>query len=260
MHAAANLLDLENPTKGFPMAKSKKAKVAATEVETLTDINVVLDRSGSMSSIRKDVEGGYNTFIEEQRKVPGNALVSLSQFDNKYEEVYIGKDLNEVPELVLVPRGNTALFDAIGRMIHTARARHAGMTVKPTKRILVVLTDGQENASKEFTSASVLALVSEIKKEGWDVIFLGAEENSLEVAATLGFNNAVNYAASAAGSAAVFRGMSRSIGSSRLAASRGVDSSVVYNQAAYNVALNEDDDASKTAGFAVKNTSAVAPK
>ena len=83
----------------------------------LTHIAFLLDRSGSMHSIKDDTEGGFNAFIAEQRQQGGECRVTLAQFDNEYEEVYRDLPLAEVPALRLVPRGSTALLDSIGRLV-----------------------------------------------------------------------------------------------------------------------------------------------
>ena len=90
-----------------------------------TDITMVLDRSGSMQSIKDDTVGGFDAFVDEQRRLPGRCTVSLVQFDNEYEEVYTGRDLAEVPSLTLVPRGSTAMLDAIGRAANATGVRLA---------------------------------------------------------------------------------------------------------------------------------------
>src|SRR4029453_1481230 len=94
---------------------------------TYTDITMVLDRSGSMQSIKDDTIGGFDAFISEQRRLPGRCTVSLVQFDNVYEEVYTGCDLADVPSLTLVPRGSTAMLDAIGRAVNATGARLAAI-------------------------------------------------------------------------------------------------------------------------------------
>ena len=83
----------------------------------LTHLYFLLDRSGSMQSIKSDIEGGFAAFVDEQRKAPGDCLASLSQFDDAYEVVYADRPLSDVPALDLRPRNMTALHDAMGRLI-----------------------------------------------------------------------------------------------------------------------------------------------
>ena len=85
--------------------------------QTLTHIEFLLDRSGSMASIKSDIEGGFNSFVADQAQQPGTCTVSLAQFDNVYEVVYTGTDVHRVPPLTLAPRGSTAMLDAIGRSV-----------------------------------------------------------------------------------------------------------------------------------------------
>ena len=84
----------------------------------LTDITMVIDRSGSMESIRTDAEGGVNTFVDSQKSEPGEALLTLVQFDTAYEFVHKGVPIGSVPRFKLVPRGSTAFLDAVGRAIN----------------------------------------------------------------------------------------------------------------------------------------------
>jgi uncharacterized protein YegL len=93
----------------------------------LTDITMVIDRSGSMESIRTDAEGGINTFIDSQKSEPGEALLTLVQFDTEYEFIHKGAAIGSVPKFKLVPRGSTALLDAVGRAINETGARLAAM-------------------------------------------------------------------------------------------------------------------------------------
>src|SRR4051812_27922369 len=95
--------------------------------ENSTEIVFILDRSGSMSGIAADMRGGFATFVEEQKKLPGECLVTLTQFDDHYDVVYQGRPIAEVPALDLQPRGSTALLDAVGRTVDDVGARLAKM-------------------------------------------------------------------------------------------------------------------------------------
>ena len=136
--------------------------------QNLCDITIVLDRSGSMSSVQADTIGGFNTFIKEQRKLPGECNVSLVQFDDQYEPQYAGKPVGDAPfldEKTFQPRGMTALLDAIGRTINETGKRLGAMDDddRPSKVLFVILTDGGENSSKEFTRAKVFEMISHQK-------------------------------------------------------------------------------------------------
>jgi hypothetical protein len=156
----------------------------------LTDITIVLDRSGSMMPIKKDTIGGFNEFIQKQRQVPGACNISLVQFDHEYEALYSGKPVNDAPLLddtTYVPRGFTALLDAVGRTIQNTIQRIGLMTEKPAKVLFVVVTDGHENASKEINKAQLVKLIKEQTEVAkWEFVYLGATEDAFDEASRLG--------------------------------------------------------------------------
>ena len=155
----------------------------------LSDLTVVLDRSGSMHVCQSDAEGGLNRFVEEQKKQPGEAVFTLVQFDTEYEFVHRAVPIRNVPHCALVPRGNTALLDAVGRAIVETGERLAKVPEahRPGLVVVVILTDGQENASKEFSKKKVQEMIShqqEVYK--WQFIYLGANQNAFAEAGELG--------------------------------------------------------------------------
>jgi hypothetical protein len=169
-----------------------------------TLIAALLDRSGSMSLIKTDTEGGFNNLIAEQRKQPGEVLVTLMQFDDIYETVYSNKPIGEVPSLVLAPRSMTALLDSIGKGISDIGTGLAALPEdeRPGTVIFLIMTDGMENASREWTLESVKAKVTEQQQKfGWEFIFLGANMDAVEVAKGMGISldSALTYSASSAG-------------------------------------------------------------
>lgn len=177
------------------------------------EIAIVLDRSGSMASIKDDTIGGFNTFLEKQKNLPEvpESKISLYQFDDKYEAVYEAKDTNTASPLddkTFVPRGSTALHDAIGRTISSMSARFDSLAedLKPEKIVFVVITDGCENSSKEFALAGVRNLIQERIKKGWEFVYLGADVNSFEDGQQLGFSsaNVMQYVGSPIGAQAAF--------------------------------------------------------
>ena len=164
----------------------------------LTDITLVVDRSGSMQAIREDAEGGVNAFIQDQAKEAGEVLLTLVQFDTEYEFVHQGVRIQQVPAYVLVPRGATALLDAVGRAINETGGRLSKLEepARPGLVIFVVMTDGQENSSQEFSKAQVKAMIE--RQQGqyqWHFTFLGANQDAFEEAAALGIDaaGAANY-------------------------------------------------------------------
>ena len=155
----------------------------------LTHLYFLLDRSGSMQSIKSDIEGGFAAFVEEQRKGEGECLASLSQFDDVYEVVYTDKPVKDVPALDLVPRNMTALHDAMGRMISDAGAKLAAMPEdqRPGNVVVAIMTDGLENASQEWHAPAIKSLVElQTKVYGWTFLYMGADQDAVEVGAGLG--------------------------------------------------------------------------
>lgn len=157
-----------------------------------TDITIILDRSGSMACIKADTIGGVNTFIEEQKKVAGEATFTLVQFDNHYDVVHDALPMSKVPLLTdetFAPRGSTALLDAMGKTINTIKSRISLLPEeeKPEEVIVVVVTDGQENASREFNKSAVFELIEGLTNvDKWNFVFLGANQDAIAEAAQFG--------------------------------------------------------------------------
>lgn len=154
----------------------------------LRHIVMVLDRSGSMQAVKTDTEGGLAAFLEAQKEIVGDTRVSLYHFSTSYEPVYENLALAEVPEYKLEPRGNTALLDAIGRTITAVKAQIKAMDVeeRPGEVVLVILTDGMENSSREYTLPEVKKLIEKRRAKGWQVVFLGADQDAITAAAGMG--------------------------------------------------------------------------
>ena len=188
-----------------------KDKVKQKEAETgvskgKDEIVVIVDRSGSMSSIKEDAQGGLNSFIEEQKKVEGGANLTIVEFDTMVDTVCDRVDLNEAQEYVLSPRGGTALLDAIGLVISNDlkyKAEDDGKT------IVVVVTDGGENSSREWKRDDIFKLINERKEQGWEFMFLAANQDAISTATHYGFdaNASASFDNSAKGVAHAF-GMS----------------------------------------------------
>ncbi len=152
-----------------------------------TALMLIVDRSGSMSSIRDDMVGGLTTLVEEQRKQPGLLTISMVSFDN---QVVLQHQM-ATPENVTIelePRGGTALYDGIGFGLNTLQADIDALPdhAKPETVQVVVVTDGHENASAEYTGKTVRQLVEEKTNNNWDIVFLGANQDAVMKAAELG--------------------------------------------------------------------------
>ncbi len=155
----------------------------------LTHIEFVLDRSGSMQSIKADVEGGFDAFIADQATHPGRCTVSLTRFDNEYEPVFTAIDVHEVRPLHLEPRGSTAMLDAIGRTIIALGARLAALPEdeRPSTVIFAIMTDGMENSSREFDHPMVKELITHQEQAyNWQFLYMGADQDAIEVGASIG--------------------------------------------------------------------------
>ena len=155
----------------------------------LTWIAFLLDRSGSMQSIKTDTEGGFAAFIAEQQNATGECAVTLAQFDNDYEIVYSGRPVADVPALNLQPRGSTALLDAMGRLITDTSQKLAALpeNERPGNVVVAIMTDGMENASHEWTHRAIKSLVEQQTKDhGWQLLYMGADQDAIEVGARLG--------------------------------------------------------------------------
>lgn len=164
----------------------------------LTDITLVVDRSGSMEQVQEDAQGGVNSFIKEQAKEPGEALLTLVQFDTEYEFLHKGVPISQVPEYKLVPRGMTALLDAVGRAINETGERLSKMKEqdRPGLVIFVVMTDGLENSSKEFSKGAIKEMIKRQQEEyNWHFTFLGANQDAFAEAGSMGIHAAgvANY-------------------------------------------------------------------
>jgi len=165
----------------------------------LTHLYFLLDRSGSMQSIKSDIEGGFQAFIDTQKSGPGACLASLARFDDVYEVVFTDRPLADVPPLDLHPRNSTALHDAMGRLITETGEKLAALSEdeRPGTVIVAIMTDGMENASREWHAPAVKALVElQTKQYGWEFLYMGADQDAVEVGAGLGIGagNSVTYA------------------------------------------------------------------
>lgn len=147
----------------------------------LTHLIIILDRSGSMSSVKEATIEGFNQFISDQKKVPEPAMVSLYQFDDIYEKVYENVPLNNVDYLtdaIYQPRNTTALFDAIGKTInvHITHYNSIPKDKRPRKTLFCIITDGEENASREFKSVKQIKdLMDNVREQyKWQFAFIGA--------------------------------------------------------------------------------------
>lgn len=196
-----------------------------------TDITIVLDRSGSMAQCREEAENGVNHFIEEQRKAPGRCLLTLVQFDTEYEFVHRGVAISEVPKFHLVPRGWTALLDAIGKAINETGERLASMKEedRPGLVVFVIVTDGLENSSKEFSKNQIKAMIEmQQSKFSWKFTFLGANQDAFAEAGGMGISRDASAQYTPTRAYAAFSAASNNVKRMRAASAEGLCASSGY--------------------------------
>lgn len=158
-----------------------------------THVTFVLDSSGSMSQIKEDTVGGFNTFLTDQQDEDGTASVSLYDFNTNVNSVYEGRPIEEAPRLDdtnYMPGGSTALYDAIATAIKGTDAYFASLEQedRPENVIVVVLTDGKENASE--TPQEQIQEQVEYRREEfeWEFLFIGANQDAALTAESVGID------------------------------------------------------------------------
>ena len=166
-----------------------------------TEMVFIIDKSGSMSGLESDTIGGFNSNIKQQRETGENVLVTAVLFDTTFKTLYDRVNISEIENMTTkdyCPGGGTALCDAVGNTIN--RIKYAQQYLKkderPDKTMFVIITDGQENSSREFSSSKVKELITEQKqKHDWEFLFLGANMDAVETANTYGIDadKAVTY-------------------------------------------------------------------
>ncbi|WP_340107038.1 hypothetical protein [Rhodohalobacter sp. 8-1] len=191
--------------------------------EGLSEIICIIDASGSMKLIEQDPIGGFNTFLDEQKTLPGEATLTLIQFNTDYKIVHENKPLGEVDPIGdkdYIPRGSTALLDAIGKALDSTGRRLANTPEenRPEKVIVAILTDGQENASISYNLATINDMIRHQKETySWEFIFLGANQDAFAEAAKIGIDSkdTLNFASTGDGIRTAYNEMSDSISTYR---------------------------------------------
>ena len=184
----------------------------------ITEAVFILDRSGSMGGLENDTIGGFNSMIEKQKKQEGEAYVTTVLFDGDVETLHDRIPVCEVAPLTekdYYVRGCTALLDAIGMTVEHIEKVHRYQRREdvPENTVFVITTDGLENASRKFDSATVKKMIEKKKADGWEFLFIGANIDAVETAAKVGIgaDRAVNYHADACGTAVLFDTVSEAI-------------------------------------------------
>lgn len=191
--------------------KIKKVTTTITEeifedVKESTHIVAILDTSGSMGSLIHECIGGFNNFLKSQRELAaGECTISIVLFDDLYEEIVKNQNIKDVKDLtsdVWVPRGMTALYDAIGKTITSERQRISKLENKPSKVLVCIVTDGEENSSKEYDNNAVRKLIKDSESnDNWTFTYLATGQNAFRVGTGIGIsgNNTFTFTNSASG-------------------------------------------------------------
>lgn len=193
----------------------------------LTELVFILDKSGSMGGLEIDTIGGYNSMLEKQKSMDGECHITTVLFDNNYELLHDRIDIKAVSpisEKEYAVGGATALLDAIGRTIHKIgnAQKHTADDYRAEKVMFIIITDGEENSSREYSADMVKAQIERQKKKyGWEFTFLGANIDAVETAGRFGISadRAQNFHADGEGIELNFRVMSEAVATFRDCAS-----------------------------------------
>jgi hypothetical protein len=205
----------------------------------LTEIAYILDRSGSMQPMQEPAVAAFNDFIKSQLDVPGDARLSLIQFDDAYEVPVAAMPIQDVPELTAAtytPRGSTALLDAIGRTIKETDRRISALPEgdKPGKVILAIFTDGEENASQEYTIKHIGDLIRLYRdQKGWEFLFLAANQDAIASGSAMHMNASLsaNVSYNPKGIRTTGSAMSRKVRAMRMKSGGNMDAQAMKDDA-----------------------------
>jgi len=184
------------------MAKTIKKTVTTTVTEEIitneiTHICAILDTSGSMSSIIKESINAFNGFLKTQRELSDECTITINLFDDKFETIVENKNLKEVADVTdeqWCPRGLTALYDSIGKSISNAKSSFSKSGAnKPAKVLVCIVTDGQENASKEYNATTIKKLIKDCEKENWNFMYLASGQDAFVVGSQFGMSAGNTY-------------------------------------------------------------------
>lgn len=189
------------------------------KTSSITEIIFILDRSGSMSGLEDDTIGGYNSFLDKQKQENSNAVISTVLFNTNISILHNRLDINNIAHLTshdYQAGGCTALLDAIGGSIKHIHKLHKNMPEYeiPNKTICVIITDGYENSSKNYTYEKIKKMIDKRQtKDNWEFVFLGANIDAVREAAKLGINknHAIDYKCDSQGTRLNFQMMNEAV-------------------------------------------------
>ena len=191
-----------------------------------TELVFILDRSGSMAGLEKDTIGGFNAMLKKQKEVEGECRITTVLFDNQINILHDRLDIQAIESLTEKDYhvgGSTALLDAIGSTINKIGnvQKHSSHEHRASKVLFVIITDGEENSSREFSSGRVKKMIEhQMKKYNWEFIFLGANIDAVETSKMYGIrpDRTQNYHADAKGVNLNFDVMSKTVANFRMSA------------------------------------------
>lgn len=218
--------------------------------DQLTEIAFILDRSGSMQALVEPAIVGFNRLLREQQQEPGSARFTLVLFDDRYEVPVKSLPIAEVVELdttTFVPRGGTALLDAIGYTIDGLGKRLAETPEadRPGQVIVAILTDGMENASHQFSWADISKLIHhQTEKYQWKFLFLGANQDAIATAARMNIRavDSSNFAMESNSYGAVNEAINRKMKAIRRMRQGLVDDTILRDMNASMESLREEEE------------------
>lgn len=177
----------ENGGSTSALPEHEREECQDSDADISLDITVLLDRSGSMEEIRDDAIGSFNAFLKDKQKKHPSSQMSIVLFDDQYLIRENATPIQQVDALTndtFVPRGSTALLDAVGKTIQIIEERkHVDDEV-----LIAVLTDGQENSSQEYTLNQIQRMIKQKEERGWDFVYLSADPSAFADAQNMGFD------------------------------------------------------------------------
>ena len=189
----------------------------------LTELVFILDKSGSMSGLEADTIGGYNSMLKKQKSIEGECYITTVLFDTNYELLHDRIDIKAVSPITekeYQVGGSTALLDAIGTTIHKIgnAQKHTAEDYRAEKVMFVIITDGEENSSREYSAEKIKAQIEMQKTNyGWEFIFLGANIDAVQTAGRFGIgaDRAIDYLADSEGTELNFQVMADAVATFR---------------------------------------------
>jgi len=197
----------------------KTDKTKTNNDNAVVDIVFILDSSGSMDALGKEPVQGVRNFIEDLRKQKSeeniNFYLTLTTFNNTTKIIYDNIDIDSVEEFgddKYLPDGMTALYDAIGETIHNYTNNYISKKESGDRKVIcVILTDGEENSSFKYTRDQIKELTQSCEKKGWSFKYLGANQDSFNVANSIGINNSADYDYTDLGCRNIMRSVSETV-------------------------------------------------